>query len=515
MTKDIAKSSILVSALGAAAMAFNFLSQVVIAYLFGMGWEMDSYLASLALPFSILGLSIGGIGFLFIPVLTEYKDNNEELAILINKSFSLVAVIAIVIAFVGAVFSRPLLVLTASYLTPRKLELAAGLARIIWLMVGLSILNQFLIAINHFNKIFIFPAVTSLLPPISMLTGSALFASIAGIKSIPIALTIGSFLQCLLLFSIVAKSRDFRISLSFSHPGIRKVFSMVVPLSLSAFPFTLLPMIDVFWASRLPDGSISYLGYSSRIVIAISSVIVQGLSVVLFPAFSEDAFNKRFNEMRIKTLKAIRFIMLAAVFSAAMCFALRVPVLQIVFGRGNVGEAGILGIARVLPFYLLGMVAMSQINITERMFFAMRDFKTIATTGIILLAFYFILCGILTNYFSYMGIGMAFAAYWALTFIAHSFLLGKKVGKLLKISELVFIIKLCINALLTIFILNLSSQWLDGTLGLPLETVLSGFAGLTVFCVSGIFVFKIAELKLVFAALVNKVLFREQKIYSY
>lgn len=207
--------------------------------------------------------------------------------------------------------------------------------------------------------------------------------------------------------------------------------------------------------------------------------------------------------------------MLAAVFSAAICFALRVPVLQIVFRRGNVGEEGILGIASALPFYLLGMVTMSQINITERIFFAIRDFKTIAATGIILLVLYFFLCGILIHYFSYMGIGISFAVYWILTFIAHIFLLGRKVGNLLEIPVLLFIFRICINAVFTAFALNLCLQWLSGRLGLLTEVVLLGFTGLALFCVSGIFIFQIAELKLIFAALVSKMLFWKQKVYSY
>ena len=379
--RSVAGSSFAVSILAGITLAASFLSQLAIAYFFGTGWEMDCYLVAIALPFAIMGVATGGIGFIFIPILTEYQNDKNELQHLINKSFTLIVAGAGLISLLGCVFGGPLVALTVSNFPEKKMILAVSLARIIWVMVGFTILNNFLVALHHFGKVFVFPAATFLLPPLSVLIGSILLAPVIGIKSVAVAFAMGTFLQFICLLPIITRNRRFEILLNFNHPGIRKAIFSIVPLLLSVLPFTILPTIDVFWASRLSDGSISYVGYSNKIIVTFTTVIVQGVSVVLFPFFSQDAVAGDIIRIRERMLKTTRAVILLAVFPAIIGFVLRVPLLEIIFERGRFDKDAVLGIAAVLPFYLLAMAALAQVNITERIFFAFKDFKTIAKTG--------------------------------------------------------------------------------------------------------------------------------------
>jgi putative peptidoglycan lipid II flippase len=208
-------------------------------------------------------------------------------------------------------------------------------------------------------------------------------------------------------------------------------------------------LIDVFWASRLPVGSISYLGYSNRIVIALTAIVVQGISVVLFPHLSQLLANNQTAAFRSRAQEAIKMILFIMFPLAVLVGVLRSSLLEVLLVRGNFSSLAAAQVAQVLPLYLLGTIWMAAMNLVSRGFFALRDYSTPALAGIGGIFLYFISVGLLIGRFSYVGVGFAYAGFWPLMFFLQLYLLGRIVGTFFTPDLFLFLGKVALSALLT------------------------------------------------------------------
>jgi putative peptidoglycan lipid II flippase len=315
-----------------------------------------------------------------------------------------------------------------------------------------------------------------------MIAGGLLLASRVGIESVVVGGAIGFAVQCLLLSSVVVGHRRFTFSLDARSLNVKGFFLDFVLLVFSFLPFTILQVIDVFWAARLPDGSISYLGYASRVVISLTGLIVQGISTVLFPFFAEYIANGELVILREMILKAIKTILLFAFPIIAILTALRIPLIEIMFQRGEFDQSSTIGVARVLPFYLIGMIGVAPMNILIRGFYSLRDLRTPAKLGFVAIALYILLCGLLVNTFSYLGIGIAYAVYWNFMFILQSVMLSRRIGRFWSNADLAFVLKTAIGAIITGSAVHYSYERLvNERFGVLFGTTFSALIGIIIF----------------------------------
>ena len=277
------------------------------------------------------------------------------------------------------------------------------------------------------------------------------------------------------------------------NPATAQLARSLLPLGTALLPFAALPSIDVFWGSRLPIGSISYLGYSTRIAIAIALIVVQGLSVVLFPDLSEDAHNGRLDAVRQKSSDSILFIFAIIVPLAALVYLLDGPMLALFLQRGRFTAAASAGVLQVLPWYLLGTLPMAMMNIVSRSFFALRDYRTPALTGVAGLAVYVSVSGALIGRFSVAGIGIAYTVFWMFLFLLQTAMLGRRIGSLLtagilrRAAELIGCASVALGAVVALtYLLPVYS-------GAPMRATVAAFAFVTVYLLTSVGVFRIPQ----------------------
>ncbi|MBI4461813.1 MAG: hypothetical protein HY653_02805 [Acidobacteria bacterium] len=499
------RSVLIVTVFTAVNLFVSLLNQVVLAYLFGASGHMDAFLMAGALPLTMLALAIGELGYVLIPLLMQYKNQPEELTDVLQRLFSFIAVAAVVIAGVGLLGHTWLLRWTTAATTPQvTFELAVSLAPLIWLIVGLDFISSFLTGALHFYRRFGLPVVVVALPYLGMMGGGLVGASRLGIKSVVLGWLVGALLRVLVLGWGFRRQGRLQFRWGLRHPSIPALCASLVPLGVSLLPFTLLPVIDVFWASTLPTGSLSYLGYSNRIVIATTAIVVQGVSVVLFPTLSEDQANGRLQEFHTKVSSAIKTILLVIIPIAVVETVLRAPLLGVLFERGNFDRAAKLAVAQVLPWYLLGMIWMAPMNIVSRAFYALRNYATPAKLAVLSLSLYMVLCGILSPYFSYVGIGMAYVIYWAFTFLLQYHVLARRTGAVFQRDLVSFLAKVMTSAALAGLLVAFLTRSVDIWLGQVAGMMFSGLSGLVMFSLLGYFVFRIPHFRTLVAGFLRK-----------
>jgi putative peptidoglycan lipid II flippase len=472
----------------------SFLNQAVLAYFFGASRSMDAFLISGALPFAVLNLAIGDLSYTLIPLLMRHDKTGEERRVS-DSAFTALSLLALAVAAVGALGHRLILRLTtAGSMPPQTFELAASIAPMIWVVVGLTVIGSFLTGLHHFRRSFAYPAMTLALPYLGMIAGGLLGASRFGIISVVTGWAVATLLRDIALYCLLVPPR-VRFHWAPYHPAVPRLFESTGMLGISLLPFTVLPVIDTFWASRLPIGSISYLGYCSRIIIAMAGMVVQGLCVVLFTDLSEDIANENIDRFHRKLVAAIHGIVLFIVPLATLALLLRATLVSILLERGHFLPSATLGVIRVLPFYLLGMIFMAPMTIVIRGFYALGDYVTPAKVGLLSLLVYSAASGLLVGQYSYVGIGMAYALFWCLTLAIECYALGSKTGRLLDADFFAFLGKVTLSSLVAGVAVSLLISPLHATLGKYFGSGCAAGVGLSIFIVLAHFVFRVPQFR--------------------
>jgi len=403
----------LVSFLSLIVTLMSFISQLVIARLFGAGQVMDVYLISSSFPFLILGLMTGAISYSIVPALVSSRvttpEKSARFAGAILISF---AVLAIGIWLVGYWFSPQVVRVFAPTLSKDFQSEANQIARISWVTVGCALLLSCLTAIHNSARRFVLPVLVNLLPYMCIIVVSLLWARQIGTLALAWGMLAGIALAILFLSAKIRREISLKLS-------VRSIYHDVSPI-LITLPLVLLSISctqvfgtsDAFWASRLAPGSVSYLGYGQRIIIALGSLVIQGPAVVIVPYLTEAVAMGRFSYFRHMTARALRMTITIAAPLVAMVIVLRIPIISLLFQRGAFDVQATNGIAFILPGLLLGMVAMVSVVILLRALHAVRDINGAAMIGGVGMLLYFGLSGVFSQFFGLLGISLAYTITW-------------------------------------------------------------------------------------------------------
>jgi putative peptidoglycan lipid II flippase len=422
----------------------SFCSQLIIALLFGASADLDAYLAAIALP-SMFSSALGAaVGYVLIPALAEGKASGAVPTRTAAAVFWGVLAVAAAMAVGGTVFGGPILWLTTPKLPADRFRLAVSMHRLFWVASGFSLLTGFCAAVYQSERRFLLPSVSNLVAPTCVIAGALLLFRPLGIMGLAAGYAFGILVQLILLLPIIRGRAE--VHLEEGLGAMRRFAASLLPVLVSILPFTMPPVIDAYWASGLPAGSLSYLGYANRIVIAITSLIVSGLAVVLFPFLSEHAAEGDFAGLRRKLLASLKLVFGFLIPTAALVCAARVPAIRLLFQRGSFDGHATAGLAAVLPWYLAGMVGMASMNVVGRALYALSSVRPLALLSVGALGFYWLACGWLSARYSYVGIGMAYSSYWAVQLIIAAALLRSALGFLVTARDLRFFGKLALVA---------------------------------------------------------------------
>ena len=86
----------------------------------------------------------------------------------------------------------------------------------------------------------------------------------------------------MLLHSILASGKRYSLSFDFRKKEILSLFVLMLPLLMGSMFSKMSLVVERFITSRLPPGSIAYLGYASRIIAALILFLAQGASIAIF-----------------------------------------------------------------------------------------------------------------------------------------------------------------------------------------------------------------------------------------
>jgi putative peptidoglycan lipid II flippase len=192
-------------------------------------------------------------------------------------------------------------------------------------------------------------------------------------------------------------------------PEIRRLFGLVLPGVLGAGVAQINLLADVFFASLLPAGAVSYLYYADRLNQLPLGVIGIAVGTALLPLLSRQIRAGAAEAALASQNRALELALLLTLPSAVGLAVLSLPIIQVLFERGAFGAADALATAHVLAAYALGLPAYVLVKVLLPGFFARKDTRTPVKIAVVCLVANIVFILILLWPLAQVGIALATA----------------------------------------------------------------------------------------------------------
>ena len=393
--------------------------EMTFSYLFGAGMMMDAYRIAFNIPNLLRDqLSEGSLSAAFVPIFSDYdKQKGKKDAFLFAGSvFNALVIFSGTLIVLGILFAPQLVHVIAYGFTkdPEKFALTVRLTRIIFPFVLIMTLSSLTMGVlNYHNRFF----TTGFAPAFFnigiigcgfIITPFLIARGFPPILSVAIGVLVGAFLQLLVQLPRFIKS-GFRLvrGIKFRTKGFRRFVKVLIPIEFSYAVTRINVMVNMFLASLLAEGSVSYLGYAMRLAQLPIGVLGVAVSTVTLPDASRLVSESKFDEVISAFSRSIRFVFFLTIPASVFLFVLRIPIVGLIFERGAFSAEDTIFTAQALAFYALGIFAMSSTSVVASIFYSYKDARTPLIISMCTVGLNIVLSVILMRFLSFRGLALA------------------------------------------------------------------------------------------------------------
>ena len=192
-------------------------------------------------------------------------------------------------------------------------------------------------------------------------------------------------------------------------PEIRRLFGLVLPGVFGAGVAQINLLADVFFASLLPAGAVSYLYYADRLNQLPLGVIGIAVGTALLPLLSRQIRSGEDAAAMASQNRALELALLLTLPCAVGLAVLSLPIMQVLFERGAFTASDAAATAHVLAAYALGLPAYVLVKVLVPGFFARKDTRTPVKIAVVCLIANIVFILILLWPLAQVGIALATA----------------------------------------------------------------------------------------------------------
>jgi len=392
--RSLLRSSLITGSMTMTSRVLGLARDQVLAYYLGAGGTADAFFLAFKIPNFFRRLfSEGAFSQAFVPVLSEYrtKRSQEDLKNLVDLVAGCLGS-ALMLVTVLCVIGAPLLAFVFApgfYANPEKFELLTSLIRITFPYLMLISLSGFAGAILNSYDRFAIPAFTPVLLNISMIFAALVAApwfsspAFALAWSVLIAGVFSFFFQLPFLRQVHLLPAP---KINWQDPGVKRILALMAPAIFGVSVSQINLMLDSIIASWLPEGSVSWLFYSDRLVELPLGIFAVAIATVIMPSLSRLHASESTQQFSQTLDWAIRLVVLIALPATLALVILAEPVILTLFQHGHLTLNAALMSSYSLQSYVLGLLGFMLIKVLAPGYFARYDLRTPVKVGMIAIA---------------------------------------------------------------------------------------------------------------------------------
>jgi putative peptidoglycan lipid II flippase len=415
----------------------GFLRDMIFAKIFGATMAADAFYAAFMIPNLLRELfAEGSMSAGFIPVFVEYqtKRTDTETRAFVQSVFTFLSLLLVIILLLGIGFAPLLLswIAPGFVQNPGQFQLATLLTRIMFpflLFISFAALTMGILnSTNHFGP----PAISSGLFNVVMIL-FILFPLLGmqPIISAAIGVAVGGLLQWIMQMPAVYKegfSLSFRRPIFPLHPGLIKMFKLLLPVTLSLSVAQVNIFVSTMAASRLAEGSISFLYYGMRLIHFPLGIFGVALATALLPALSAHAARNDSAGLQRGISFGLRMIFFITVPAMIGLILLRVPIVHLLFEHGDFDRLATNGVASAVLYYSVGLWAFAGVRVVVPVFYALQDTKTPVVAAVLSMLLNILFIHLLSPLLQHGGLALATSLSSMFNFMMLIILIRKRIG---------------------------------------------------------------------------------------
>ena len=381
-------------AAGTVMLAFAFgqivglLRRILVAQAFGAGAELDAFIAANRVSETLFNLVAGGaLGSAFIPTFAGLlaKDEKKSAWKLASAVANWVALVLGLLAALAAIFAPQIVrhALAPGFsANPEQFSLTVTLLRIQLFSAILFGLSGLVMGILNSHQVFLIPALTPSMYQLGMIFGVLVLAPKMGIYGLAWGVVIGALFHLLLQFPILIKQRGkYSLSLGLGNANVGEVIRLMGPRLLGVAVVQLNFWVNTWLASRMAAGSVAGIEYGFALMLMAQIAIAQSIATAAMPTFAAQYALGKLDDVRNSLAATIRGVLLLSIPAAVGLIILRVPLITLLYQRGEFDARSTEIVAWALLWYAVGLVGHSVMEILARAFYALHDTKTPVLVG--------------------------------------------------------------------------------------------------------------------------------------
>ena len=487
--------------------------QLVIAAAFGVGAAYDAYNYAYVLPGFLLIL-LGGINGPFHSAMVSVLSRRprEEGAHILAALNTTVSALLLAVTVLLVLAADPLISLVGPGLSPELHAIAVVQLQVMAPMALLAgLIGLGFGSLNAADEFWI-PAISPLMSSLALMVGVGLlwwqlggqigspsFAMLGGLV-LAAATLVGAFAQWLIQLPALMRQglARFKLVWDWKHPGVREVWRVMGPATLSSGMLQINVFTDLFFASGIV-GAAAGLGYANLLVQTPLGLISNALLVPLLPTFARLTAPDDQPQLLARIRQGLMLSTASMVPIGALFIALGTPIVALVYERGAFDASAAQLVAALLVAYGLGMPAYLGRDVLVRVFYALGDGTTpfrLSVAGIGLnVIFDWLLVGGPTPWgnqspfnFGASGLVLATVAINVLTCLALLLVLKRRMPAMTLVPWGMDTTRLLLAGVLTgcmVWGLSLGVDWPLGWLGLLARVGIPSLLGLAFFGLVG------------------------------
>jgi putative peptidoglycan lipid II flippase len=449
----IARASGLRLVLAILQKAVAFISLPLIAAIFGISGEYESYLVASSIPTLVVAfISMGAINIVFLPVFNDYRTNfgDREAWDLAGEVLS-AYMLAVTIVAVAGILASPFLVRLSAPGMAGDLQCLGGkLAMVLFVSTIASGATSALTGLANSLDRLVAPAVCQLVGTAIGVASVLVLRDTIGPWSLVIASILTAAIPAVLL---AVMHRDLlhdnlRLTWKPRHPGIRRVLGLFAASSVSAVAVQVSGFSTRFFASLIGPGAIATYMYAHKLVVLVTSLFVNTLTVPVFASLSQYAAKGDTEGLSAGFAFGLRLLGIFLVPVTVLCVFLREPIVRLLYERGAFPPDTTLDVSSLFLILSVTIILQGLSNLLGYTYYALQKPRPVTIIVVASIALTVVLQAALVGPWDLHGLAVATSVAYAVGTAANYLYLRRLVGGLNERSTVPCVLKVLLASVI-------------------------------------------------------------------
>ena len=356
--------------------------EVVATYYFGASGKINAFTVAFQIPNLFRALvADAALSSSFVPVFTDLLEKDKKRAWRVASTLfwlmllgltALTVIFILIAPWVIGIFGNP----------GNDNTLAIGLSRVLFPIVTLLGVSGIIVGILNSYDHFTVPAISPVFWNIAIIVGLVIGVPQAQTMNAKLyvyafSILIATVIQVLLPVPWLRGSGEghLQMVLDWRDPAVKRVFVLMVPVTLGLGLINVNAVIDVFFASRYINPTLAPTAIQKAFLIYMlpQGMFSVAIATVLFPSLSRFASRGDMVAFRRTVSNGLRQIAFLLIPAAAVSAVLAEPIVRILYQRGQFHPPQTPVVANVLAAFSAGLVFNGAMLMMNRAFFSLQS----------------------------------------------------------------------------------------------------------------------------------------------